>query len=159
MRNFIVISVVGSVATALLVAGCGGGGAEAEQIDKATFVKQADQICEQVSGKMSAGVLAIGRREAARPGYDVEKTQIDVVTTVVVPGLEEELQKLRALGIPEDASAEAKAFVNALQKGIEQAKAKPKATAEGYRPYEAAEVNAAKLGISECPITSPNSQQ
>lgn len=155
LRKLFGIFVFGSAVLCLAIAGCGGSGNGSSEIDKASFVDQANRICERASGKMAAGVRSIGQREAAKPGYDVEKTQIDVTTTVLVPGLEEELQSIRSLGIPSDAKKDAQAFVGAFQKGIDGATAKPLATGEGsYRPFEGVELAARKLGISGCPVTS-----
>jgi hypothetical protein len=159
LRNLIGISVAGSLIIGLLVAGCGGGdSADAQQIDKATFVKEATRICKQASGKLAAEFTAVNTKEAAKPDYDYTETQIAIVKTVLVPRLEEELRQIRALGIPEEAKKEAEALLTAYQKGIERTKAKARTfiVTEGIAPYEIAELAATRLGLSECPIARVN---
>lgn len=143
---------------ALLVTGCGGSDdrVDAEQIDKASFIRQANRICEQVSGKFAAEVRSISRREEAKPNFDFLKTQLIIVKGSLIPGLEEELQQIRALGLPEEAMKDAKAFLNAYPKAIERTKAKPNAVLEEetIAPHEAITLAATKLGVTECPVTS-----
>jgi hypothetical protein len=154
LRKLITIYALGLVAIGLLASGCGGGEAGAEPLDRVGFAEQANQICKRISGKLLADLAAIGRREAIKPGYNAEETQIGVVTDALVPRLEEELKEIRALGVPTDAKKEAKAFLVAMEKGIDNAKSKPKATLKGYIPYQGAEVIATSIGLIECPITA-----
>lgn len=143
------------MALSLLSAGCGGGddSADAQQIDKATYVRRANGICQQVSGKMTAEFTSIASEESAKPGYNPTKSEILLLKEVVVPGLEEELQKIRALGIPDDAKQNAQGFLGGMQSVIDRAKAKPKQVAESSNVFEAAELAGAKFGITECPLT------
>ena len=156
MRTVTWILAVGSLVLGLVVAGCGGGNSEDQSIDKATFAKQANVICEEASGKMAAELASISNRESAKPTYDYDKTQIVIVEEAFVPALEEELTKIRALGMPADAAKEVKALIQAYERGIAKTKAKVKAVAKGAVPYEAAELAAARLGVSECPVAPVN---
>lgn len=157
MRKFIAITAIASLAIGLLVAGCGGGGdsTDSPEIDKATFVKQANKICEQTSGRMAAGLTSITSREQAKPNYDFTETQITVVKEAYVPGLEEELQKIRALGIPEEKKKEIEAFLRSYTRAIALMKAKPEEVVEfgGIAPNEAVALAATRVGISECPVS------
>jgi hypothetical protein len=152
----IVIFVVGCMAFVLLIAGCGGGGgsdsADAQQIDKATFVKRANRICQEASGKLSAELVSITAREEAKPNYDYAKAQVAFVKQALIPFLEEELEEFRALGIPSEAKKDVEAFLAASQKAIDKSKANPKAIAEGNPALLAAEVPGTKFGVTECPI-------
>jgi hypothetical protein len=156
LRKYIVIFTVLLLTAGLFAMGCGGSsdGAETKQIDKATFVRQANKICQQISGRLAAQIASINKREQGEPDYDFTKTQIALVSEALVPGLEDELQQIRALGVPKEAKKEAQTLLAAYQKGIDRTKANVKAwiEKEGYAPYEVAELAAVKLGISECPI-------
>jgi hypothetical protein len=159
LRNLIVVSVVGVIGAALLVAGCGGGGedgADAQQIDKAAFVKQADAICEQASGRMAAELQSFTQREAAR---NSNETQILLLRKVLVPGLEEEQRQIKALGIPKEAKKEAEALLEAYRKAIDRTKTRAKAILENAakvvgspEPQEAVALAARRIGIARCPI-------
>jgi hypothetical protein len=159
LRKLIVVSVSGVIGVALLVAGCGGGGedgAEAQQIDKAAFVKQADAICEQASGRMAAELQSFTRREAAK---NFNETQILLLQKVLVPGLEEEQRQIQALGIPKGAKKEAEALLEAYRKAIDRTKTRAKAILENAakvvgspEPQEAVALAARRIGIARCPI-------
>lgn len=157
MRKSIAILVLVSMAIGSFVAGCGSDdSADAEQIDKATFVAQANEICQQVSGKMAGEVTSIVSREQSNPNYDFKKTQLIMVKEALIPGLEEELQKIRALGTPSGGKKDAEAFLRALLRTVETAKEKPRQMAYGYNPFGVVEVAGTKFGISECPIAPVN---
>lgn len=154
MRNTIAMLVLCSLALGLLIAGCGGGsgdasagsGGEGSSIDKAGFVKQATEICEQTSGKLSAEILA------AESGPST--TAADLVQEALTPGLQTELEELRALGTPSEGKGQVQAFLKALQKVIEAAEADPEAFAASVSPYEAAELAGRRYGVSACPIST-----
>lgn len=156
MRTATEVLAVGSLVLSLFAAGCGGGGDNT--IDKAGFVSQANTICKEASGKMAAQLASISSRESAKPGYDHDKTQIVLVEEAFIPALEEELRKIRALGIPSDAAKEAKALLQAYERGIAKTKEQVQAVAKSAVPYEGAELAAARLGISECPIAPVNAK-
>jgi hypothetical protein len=145
----IAISVLGSLALCLLVAGCGGGdddSAEAQPIDKATFAKRATSICKQASGRIAGGVSAEIKSKST--------TAVDLVQKVLIPGLETELEELRALGVPTEGKQEVQAFFKASQNVIEKAKADPGTFATSVSPYEAAELAGRRLGVTTCPATA-----
>lgn len=151
MRNLIAVSVVGSMLFGLLAAGCGG----SDQIDKQTYIKQADEICEQASGKLAADVASINQREAEKPNASFDKSRVALVEEGLVPRLEEELQKIRTLELPEEEKKQIEAFLDVYQQAIEKVKAKAKiiALTEKAAPQELIAVSATRLGITECPIS------
>jgi peptide deformylase len=153
LRDLIAVSVSGAVGAALLVAGCGSGSqdaTDAQQIDKATFVKQADAICEQASGRMAAELRSVGQSESAA---SFTATQIRILRKVFVPGLEEEQREIQALGMPKEAKKEAEALLEAYRKAIAQMKAKAKAIVESKtEPQEAVTLAARRIGIARCPV-------
>jgi hypothetical protein len=154
LRYSLAIFVAGFMAFGLLIEGCGGGDSTAQKIDKATFVKQANRICEQVSGKFAAELSSVSSRESAKPGYDFAKTQVTIVKEVLIPGLEEELKEIRALGMPAEAKRDVESFLGAYQRSIAKVKAKPQSATGATIPYEAVEVTGTAFGVSECPVTS-----
>ena len=145
MRRTIAISILGSLALCLLVAGCGGGDSgstEAQQIDKATYVKEAETICAQSSGRLAAEVTS-GQLESPTR----------IVEVMLIPSLETELEELHALGIPKEAKREVQTFLKAAQNVIDIAKANPGAFVEAVSPYEATELAGRRFGLVACPIT------
>jgi hypothetical protein len=160
LRNFIAISVVGQLIAGVLVAGCGGGddNADTEQIDKATFVQQANKICEKASGKLAADATSISQREGAKPNGDLSKTQVVLVEEGLIPHLEEELQQIRSLGIPPEAKKDVETLLSVYREKIDATKSNVKAAAENenFAPYEAIATAGARFGVTECPISAVN---
>jgi hypothetical protein len=161
LRKPIALSVAGVFGAALLIAGCGGGSEDApstQQIDKAAFVKQADTICEQASGRMAAEIQSFSQSEAAK---NLNETQSLLLRKVLVPGLEEEQRRIKALGIPKEAKKEAEALLKSYRMAIDQTKTKAKAIIEragrvpgSPEPQEAVALAARRIGIARCPIAS-----
>jgi hypothetical protein len=152
LRNKTAIFILGSAALCLLVVGCGSSGgdnAEGQPIDKATFAKRADTICEQASGKLAAEVTAYFGKEAANESAN---TEVILVKKVLIPGLAAELEELRKLGPPSEGKGEVQAFFKSLQKIIKTAEADPQAFSKSVSPYEGAELAGRHYGISVCPI-------
>jgi hypothetical protein len=152
LRNKAAIFIFCSLALGPLIAGCGGGSSES-QIDKAAFVKQADEICKRTSGKLAAEVTAAVQKESAQPGASRTKIQLTLVKGTLIPGLESELEEIRALGIPDEGTTQVQAFFKAIQKMIAKAEADPEAFANQGSPYEGAELAGRRYGISACPIS------
>ena len=157
MRSTIAISILGSLALCLLVAGCGGGGdsAEAQEIDKATFVQKAETICKQVSGRLLAEVTALAAKPTPESNIAREQEQLRItfVKTAFIPGLNTELKEIRALGLPAEGEKEVQAFVDALQQVVKKAEADPVAFSKEEGPYERVELSGRRYGVIGCPIT------
>lgn len=150
------IFIAGFAALGLLTAGCGGDdSADAGQIDKATFIKRANVICEQASGRLAAEIASAVSTESPT-GPNRTKIQVTLVKKVLVPGLEAELDEIRALGLPSEGKAQARAFIQAAQKVIINAKVNPKRFNESVNPYEAAELAGTRFGLSACPVAPVN---
>jgi hypothetical protein len=142
----------------MLFAGCGGSGDSSEQIDKEAFIAQANKICEEVSGKLAADITSINKKASANPNADLSKAQIAMVKEGLIPRLEEELRRIRALGVPQDAKREVEALFAAYRKGIERTKEKAKLVAltERLAPHEVIAVAGTRFGVTECPISPVN---
>jgi hypothetical protein len=156
LGKHIAIFVIGSITIGLLVAGCGSSGdsAEAQPIDKATYAKRANKICEKVTSRLFAEAASMSSKAAAEPGYNYTKAQTVIVKESMIPRLEEELQEIRALRIPGEVRKDVKAFVAASKRLVDWVKARPKAAIESNSgsPYAAVELAGIKFGVTECPI-------
>lgn len=148
MRRKIAIFVLSSFALVLLLAGCGGGSGS---IDKAAFVEQATSICQEVSGQLAAEFQAFGKKEANSSSTAATNK---LVTQVLVPNLETELEEIRALGVPSESKRQVEAFFDAMRKMIKSADTNPEDFATGTGQYESAELAGRQFGLSECPISA-----
>jgi len=157
LRNMIAISTLCSLVIGLLlIAGCGG--SSEASIDKAAFVKEANTICEQVSGKLAAEMTTAIKESYSMPVNKRAETSVIVTKQSLIPGFETELEEIRALGMPSEGQKEVQAFFGEMQKMIAAGKANPEAFASSSNPYEAAELAGRRYGVSACPIASVSSE-
>jgi hypothetical protein len=155
LRTKIVISASSLLILALLAVGCGSGdsGSGEGELDKATFVKQAEVICKKVSGRITAEVKTLGAEGNRQPGSEA-KTGVEVVKRIAIPRFEDELEEIRALGAPSEGKPQVEAFFGSMQKLIDSAKADPQVVIEAAGgPYEETQLAARRIGLSACPVT------
>ncbi len=148
MRTKLAIFTLGSLASCLLVIGCGSGGNEG--IDKATLAKEANRICKQVSGRMAAESIATVS-SGSTGGF--VRTQLALIKKTMIPGFKTELKEIRSLGIPEGEENLVRPFLVNLRKMIAQAEAQPQIFVKSGQPFYATEIAGRKFGVSACPIT------
>lgn len=78
-------------------------------------------------------------------------TYVDLVPKVAVPSLEEEILRIRALGVPGDGSSKVEAFLSALKRGVAMIKEEPKDLLDPQKnPFTKAKAIAASYGLEAC---------
>jgi hypothetical protein len=150
MHRNIAIAVSSLALLGVLVAGCGSG---SDSVDKATFVKQVDTICEKTSGRLTAQTQALVVRLLSSETPQ-SKRLVAIINQVVIPGLEREVMEIRELGSPDEDEKQIQRFLAKLTSAIGFARSEPAAFANAESPdYDAAEIAGRKFGLTECPIT------
>jgi hypothetical protein len=104
----VILAIVGVAAVAALWAGCGGGSDDSNgsttestpSLTKAQFVKKADAICAERKKKWKAKVASAREELSEKDGSLNEDKADELVVSVLVPLMEEELENLEALGVP-----------------------------------------------------------
>lgn len=98
---------VGIVAAAALVAGCGSAEetAGSAPLTKAQFIKQADAICAKFSRERKAAAAAWVKKFPGGSG-EAEMHFDEAFRRIVAPSLEQESRELRRLAVPEMDAAE-----------------------------------------------------
>jgi hypothetical protein len=119
------------MALTLIVAGCGGGGdstTSAKVIPKAVFIKKADAICEKGNERMAGAFVTFLKKHknVKRPS---EANYEELVGTILVPSVKQEVKAIRALGVPSGDEDRVSEFIEALEEGIDTAESDPKAVA------------------------------
>jgi hypothetical protein len=116
------------MALAILPLGCGSGGGEdtvpAGTLSKAQFLKEATAICAQ--GTKEAQRLD----DAAWEKYEPDRTTTDEavlnkVSLALLPAREEELRRLRAIGLPKGDEKLVDKMLTATEEGFEEGKEDP----------------------------------
>lgn len=133
---------------ALVVAGCGGGASteSAGAITKAEFISQADAICSESNQAMESDVQATFGG-GAHPGKAEEKA---FVTDSVVPSIEGDLEKIRALPQPAGDEAAINQFLSDAEKGAAEAKKDPEGFPKSAPTLQKASGEAAAYGLKVC---------
>lgn len=140
-----------------LVAGCGGGGngagnssssaAEGSTVasktwtgSKQAFIEKADAICSKGGARIYEQVVKAlypGGIDGANPGQMKQ-----AVETILAPGLEAEIRKIRALGYPSGEEEEVEAIFTAVEEQLERARSEPTVFLKEGDPFR----DPAKLG-------------
>jgi hypothetical protein len=126
-RGSIALAAVAMVAFTAL-AGCGGASDSNRggSISKQAFIAKADAICKKGTERLQAAIFDVlkSQRNLAKVS---KAEQEKIVTTAIVPSVNQEVKDLRALGIPEGDEEKVEAIVAALEEGAETAERNPEA--------------------------------
>ena len=103
MHRWILGVLLGLVVIGGGVAGCGGGGEDeaSANVTKAQFTREANAICAERKGKWDAQVKASKKELAAEGGSLNEEVADRLVSSSLVPLMQEEQEKLEALSAPQ----------------------------------------------------------
>lgn len=114
---------------------------------KADFIKQADALCEDGDKEIDAAA-----DEAFQDGEPTPEEIEGFVTQTVVPGVQEQLDGIRALAPPEGAEEEVTEFLDTGQQELDEVEADPvgfgEARGQGY--FEETEKLAGDVGLKKC---------
>jgi hypothetical protein len=156
------------VFTVLLAAGCGDDGGSTESGagseisvetgtgSKAEFIKRADAICRARSKKTEAefaSFLERNEKRGASPDSYRDAAE-QVVETIYLQAGEAQIDRIGSLGAPVRDEGRVVAFLEAFQRGLDEAQSHPlrfvRALNADYAPFAKAEELAAAYGFSEC---------
>jgi hypothetical protein len=134
---------VALVAIAITIAGCGG--SDDKGPSKADYIAKADAVCKSGDDAINAGVKALGDSPA-------EADVTTFLTGTVLPNIEGQLTKLRALEQPKDDKDTINAIYDALEADIGKAKSDPAVlNASGSTsPFADANAKAKAYGMKVC---------
>jgi hypothetical protein len=137
------------IAMAVLPLSCGSGqGSDAKIIPSSEFLAKAKPICEKGNAKIGKYYGYWGER--ARFHADSEEFMNKVAEKIVIPVTAQEVRELRALGLPEGREKKLKAFLAALEEGIEKGK-KDRRTLRGSNyAFQRAFDMAESVGLVAC---------
>lgn len=90
-------------------------------LSKAEFVKQANAICEQGKKQSLAKMAAYVKKQKGGSGQPNPALLVKAVKAVFLPGVETQIDEIRALGAPPGDEAKVEAFLAALEEGVNAA--------------------------------------
>ena len=144
-RTFAIL--IGVLALAGVAAGCGGD--DSDSLTKAEFVKQGDAMCEEVNNDARAELGAFIAKARGSKGGVTPSQEEELVTTVIVPLFQQQLDGLNELGTPEG-DAEAEEIIKGMEEVLAEAEANPVGLASSGDPYGKSEQLALDYGFKSC---------
>lgn len=125
---------------AAMLAGCGG----PDQLTKAQFIRQGNEICVSGIKEREASLAAVVKEAEGEPG------PTEAVEGALSP-IKEMVDELNGLGVPKGDEKEVEAIIAGFEEGIEAIEANPK-QALGGASFQAADEAATAYGLNECAI-------
>jgi hypothetical protein len=144
------------VALAVVAAGCGGGNDETTttaSITKAQFLKQGNAICAKGNTEIEEGFESFFKKSNLKKNEEPSKAEIEeVAETVAVPGVEKQIEGLRALGAPEGEEEQVDEILTAAEEAVEKVEEDPVALLSEGNNAAFAKVNkmARAYGLTVC---------
>jgi hypothetical protein len=159
-----VLAIVGVLAALLLVAGCGsdeddatgssGGGevtVETGSLSKAEFVKQANAVCAKNREQLERAVATFTAETSKTPAKPSEEPpEVAFLEETYLPGFQQQVDEVSAIGAPAGDEKEIVAFLQALQNMIDTATEEPQAFIDGDVSLDKAAKLAKAYGLTNC---------
>ena len=133
---------------ALLIAGCGDSG-DQEQLSKAAFVKQGNEICADATEAREQIVNEFA--ETTDPNENLEAARRELMTKIM-PTYEGAAEQIDELGAPAGDEAKIDEIVAAMKEAVERTEADPKTAMVGNLPFRKANAAAESYGLKACTI-------
>jgi len=152
MRKPILIVLIAALAIAAAAAGCGdsGSASSAAPLTKAQFIKQGDAICAKADKEQVAAYLDFAKDEPKK--LETKSGEEELVTVAGLPPVQEAIEEIGALGIPEGDESEVEALVTGMEKALEEAEADPSKVLESsaVTPFDKTDKMAREYGFVAC---------
>lgn len=150
-RNLVML--VGAVALAIVVVGCGGDGSgetKTASLDKAEFVKRANALCTKGQEKLHSDFVAFSTKKNDNPNPSRAEYE-EFIDKVVAPNLNREIAELQALGAPVGDEGQVGAMLAAVKEGLRGAEERPEMVTIGNSKLFAKAIKlAAAYGLTAC---------
>jgi hypothetical protein len=162
-------AVLAALACALVVAGCGSDSSSSSDSDgssssdsppitQALFVVKGDGICEKGRKEVEADFAAYLKKEkikelgeSSESAAETKKHEAEIVETIALPALREQVEKLKALGIPDGAEDETEEFLEAVEEDIAIGEEDPQALfSSAEKTFAESDKIAKEIGFEVC---------
>ena len=123
MDRWIIGAVMGVVALAVLVSGCGGGSGTSSSLTKSEYTKQADEICAKRKNEWKSDIAGYEKEVVEKKASNDPEAQKELAEVALkesmLPSLQEQLKELEELDAPEEIEKQAEKMVASLSSGVE----------------------------------------
>lgn len=132
----------------LAVAGCGGG--DDDELTKAEFVKQGNAACKESKTEQQQLFQTVSK--SIKPSEVTKADQEKLVTEVLIPPYEKNIETLDDLGAPAGDEEEVEAIIKAMESSIDKVEANPLVALRTTLQFAGANSLAAKYGLTDCVV-------
>jgi hypothetical protein len=151
LKTFALLCAAAFLTLCLALAGCGGDSDSESQpasLSKAQYIKQADVICKKTEKRQRKLLTQFSIKNNGTP--EDQKGLEKAISYAALPPMQEEIKELKELSDPAEKAAEAKAYVKALEKGLEAAEREPGTMLLEPGAFTKAEEIGKKFGFATC---------
>jgi len=147
----------------LLATGCGGDDSatgsssdgevtvETSSLSKAQFTKQANAVCSETRKQIEGELAAYLKKQNEDPTAASEgDPEIELVEETVIPNMQKQVDEISALGAPSGDEEELSAFLNSLQKTVDEMSDDPKTFIRSQGSFGDAPKLAEAYGLDGC---------
>jgi hypothetical protein len=155
-----IASLVALAALVLLAAGCGGDGGESDtapagdssgSISKAEFVERGNAICKEGNEDLASGIQEFAEDNGLSGSDQPSQEELEgLATDVLLPAIDEQVEKLRELGAPKGQEKEVEKFLDNAEAAIAELEADPGMLTEEGSPFTDVNGEAVALGLIVC---------
>lgn len=140
------------VAIAVIATGCGGGGSSTTaSITKAEFVKKANAICAAGNKRNQAEFEAYARKSGLQEGEEPSQAEDkELAETILLPSVSQEVEEIKALGIPGEEGEGAEAVIESAEESIAKGEEDPAALVTSGKTFAKTNELAHEYGLTVC---------
>jgi predicted small secreted protein len=150
----LIVLLAALVASAMLVAGCGGGSDSSEStssLTKAEFVKQGNAVCAEGNKEIEEGFEEFEKEHGSQSKQPTKAQLTEAIETIVLPAVRRQVEGVKALGAPSGEAAEVEAITDAAEEALEKSEEDPASlTTEKADPFAKANELANEYGLVKC---------
>jgi ABC-type Fe3+-hydroxamate transport system substrate-binding protein len=148
---------IAALAALLAVAGCGSSGSDeitvqTGSLSKTDFIAKADAVCKAARTEFLAKfeTFAKAHESELTRGTVADKLLSEILEVILAPNVEGQIEQISKLGAPKSYAPEAAAFLNALQKRLDEASKEPSLLNASPFVFKNAEEVARRAGMNGC---------
>jgi hypothetical protein len=139
------------VALAVIVTGCGGSSSTTAAITKAEFVKKGNAICTAGNERVQKEVNSYIGKSGLKEGEEPSKAQDEeLAETILLPSVSQEVEEIKALGIPSEEGEGAEAVIESAEESIAKGEEDPAAVISSENTFAKTNKLAHDYGLTVC---------
>jgi len=155
LRQRLFVLAAGVLALALLAAGCGGGndgGDSTASLSKAQFVKQGNAICRKGNAELESEFEEFAEEHNLQENKKPSEAAFEeAAETILIPGITNQVEEIRALGTPEGDEGEIDEILTGAEEAVEEGEEDPASFGEGESPqFKKVNKQAREYGLTVC---------